>query len=243
MKPKSESSWIVAFEGGAKWIDEFSWVPSKQTTSHWIRSTDPDGSSTTSSEESSLSDSSDNSDFNEHICYQFFDLDGLDEHLSRFTNIELESAIDGWSIRNLIDSFRNRWREIFNDYGGFRKAQLEKATKDILSRMKDLLMGIRAAQAFCRYEGEAERQMHQIRPNRRLYARISILWMYQELCMLRSELWMRYHFSYGSAYLVFESQEFPWQRCWFVNEISPQLDTRINRRLRRMVGAPHSISI
>ena len=155
------------------------------------------------------------------------------KRIGQYSQEEVECILDGWYTRQVIDSFQQRWANIFNPYGGFKKERLLDAVKDITDRMRTLLEII-PTEITARHQVDGA-HIDTISSLQNMVDRIRDIWLYQELCLLRSELWVRFHNSYNSMYSRYEERVLPWQRCWFETDSSPVIMKHITKRLCKVV--------
>lgn len=126
----------------------------------------------------------------------------LEVELAADSKYQITDRVAGFRCRQILDISVNRWK----DFGiSGRKAELQ-GTTDAIERAIHIVKWIRqyGSHYMPFHEGRKARIM---RMSHRL-------WYHHELCLLASELRLRYLFSHTPLREIYQREELPWQVCW-----------------------------
>jgi hypothetical protein len=155
----------------------------------------------------------------------------LNKRLERFSSKGIKKLVDGWFLRAIIDSFVGRWKKSYDTNGEIDRVELYRATEHVLERMGSLLRDTSelakwAITASFRIEKKGRSRCYILMQSVRV-------WKYQELCLLRAELYDRRRLRIKELAKYFSDGRFHWQTCWFRTS---QLDRRVTQHIQRLIG-------
>ena len=148
----------------------------------------------------------------------------FEEWVLDYSAEELKDAMDGWNVRFILDSFAERWKGA-RCKGREQRNYLRDVASVLLNRINTILEEIREVEGWI-VNLEGTDQMRSI-----TIATTFRYWRYQELTLIRSELWTRYHHSIADIYTRYASMQLDWQSCWFGTPTSTELTDMIKRHL------------
>lgn len=114
----------------------------------------------------------------------------------------IEDRIAGFHCRQIVELAIRRW----GDIGPLDRKAMEAGTKDAIERAGHLVKWVHryGGEKVVYREGEKSRA---VRMSHRL-------WYYQELCLIISELRIRYLLPHAALHEVYRMDELSWQVCW-----------------------------
>ena len=139
---------------------------------------------------------------------------------------ELKDAMDGWNVRFILDSFADRWKGA-RCKGREQRNYLRDVASKLLIRMTTVLEEIREVEGWIQ-KLEGTEQIRSI-----AIANAFRYWRYQELTLIRSELWVRYHHSIPEIYARYIAMKLDWQSSWFIPSMATELVDLIKTHLER----------
>jgi hypothetical protein len=160
----------------------------------------------------------------------------IDKFTAEYTEEDMEAILDGWFIRHIIDSCDQRWRGSINPDGTINRTTMAEATRRLLARMLELFAEVECVDRWCFRRGQlpaSSMVVHKPTPRtRNTYATPTAksicvakhvrFWFYQELILLRSELWDRYRLRLDQVLARYNRKRLTWQACWFLELDAPE---------------------
>jgi hypothetical protein len=148
--------------------------------------------------------------------------------------------MDGSFIRHILESCRQRWSNPYNLDGTIDRGAMANATESVLGRMRDLLAEVGRVEEWRAHLDLRSSTGNTFRTEAKLSMEKKIakvakdyrFWLYQELVLLRSELWDRYHLRHDQVLARYRTQRLCWQKCWFRESHAP---TEAIMRIRRII--------
>lgn len=122
--------------------------------------------------------------------------------LNRFEALEIISYVDGWCCRSLLESSSRRWA-VEQD-----ERTYAKETCRMVERIFELVKGAQE------WDNVLESSIWPSLAKIGMVAERARYWQYQELCLIRHELWERFHWRREEVIRRYEGGILAWQRCW-----------------------------
>jgi hypothetical protein len=136
----------------------------------------------------------------------------VEEQIERFGGPrEVQDLVDAWQVRAIVDSFQGRWIGV--------------STPDPNQFVSGTLNAIECMEEAEKYVSQLKKwRGFQNRPNTATLLSRVWFWKHNELCLLRHELWQRFHLPYKRLLNVYNEGEMAWQDCWYCH---PKLYGRV----------------
>ena len=139
---------------------------------------------------------------------------------------QLKDAMDGWSLRFILDNFAKQWRGA-RCKGREQRVYLRDVASALLNRFTVILDEIREVEGWMQKLKNTDQT--------RSMAIVSTFrhWRYQEITLIRSELWLQYHHSITDIYSRYRDKKLDWQLCWFESAIPTEFTDLIQQHMER----------
>jgi hypothetical protein len=166
----------------------------------------------------------------------------------------------GWFIRQIIVRFQDGWNGIIDESGNIVEKALVDSTHGLLQRMEALLEDAAFVDKWCGdygfipgshsaqkvYRKTATRKRPAGKKLESVYRSVannSRIWTYQELVLLRAELWCRYHLRHDQLLGRYQQHKLYWQSCWFQAHLTPPtISSQISQFIRDTHRVSHVVS-
>jgi hypothetical protein len=158
------------------------------------------------------------------------------EMTSKYDTDSIVSLIQGFRVRNIIDGFVACWTDVLDANGAVISTAITAATQTLLSKMAALLSLTAEIDTTLRRWSESWTLMTSSGPLEERWFRFASeirFWWYQELCLVRAELWHRYNFANEELVNCYTNGLLHWQYCWFISRKS---DLRILSAINGAIG-------
>jgi hypothetical protein len=150
----------------------------------------------------------------------------FEECVADQTTDELKDAMNGWCLRFILDSFAEQWKGA-RCKGREQRTYLRDVASVLLIRVTTILDEIREVEGWIQSLNNADQTRSMAIVTTFRY------WKYQELTLIRAELWLRYHHSIAHIYSHHMDKKLDWQACWFKFSISTELAEVIRKHIER----------
>jgi hypothetical protein len=131
----------------------------------------------------------------------------------------LRSLIMGWSMRRIIDGFVHRWAGVVDRNGKYDSDAIHAASEAIVYKMLHIFKLLDDIERHLKAWDEPHKMPHDDRRGSQRYLLTVEMryWCYEELCLLRAELWHRYHLKDDTLVKSYLAGKLHWQFCWFLD--------------------------
>lgn len=136
-----------------------------------------------------------------------YDIQKATEGLEDLNGTMMERWLDGWLMRHIVESSLERWRDPSLIY---LKHNAIEDTRNAVNRLLQLDNIVQSFDLYISVDTEFLQQF----PKLAIIATRVRQWRYQEIYVIRHELWQRWSCSHLQLLDEFHAGNMAWQRCW-----------------------------